>query len=74
MLLNKQKKEILFSIYFFGLISFNCYAQTPVVSCPSTFSDGHGVHKLDDVYAYDGPVCMDLSLVPESKKIKKYGI
>ena len=71
MLLNKQKNAILFSIYFLGLISFNCYAQTPVVSCPSTFSDGHGVHKLDDVYVYDGPVCMDVSLVPEYKKNKE---
>ena len=74
MLLNKQKNAILFSIYFLGLISFNCYAQTPVVSCPSTFSDGHGIHKLIDVYAYDGPVCMKASLVPEYKKTNKYGI
>ena len=71
MLLNKQKNAILFSIYFLGLIPFNCYAQTPVVSCPSSFSDAHGVHKLDDVYAYDGPVCMKVSLVPEYKKNKQ---
>ena len=45
-----------------------------VVACPSSFSDGHDVHKLIDVMVYDGPVCMDVSLVPEYKKIKKYGI
>lgn len=73
-LLNKQKNAILFSVYFLGLVSFNCFAQPPVVACPSSFSDGHGVHKLIDVMVYDGPVCMDVSLVPEYKKIKKYGI
>lgn len=71
MLLNNQKNAILFSVYFLGLISFNCYAQTPVVSCPPTFSDGHGIHKLTEVMVYDGPVCMKASLVPEYKKNKE---
>ena len=70
MLLNNQKNAILFSVYFLGLISFNCYAQTPVVSCPPTFSDGHGIHKLTEVMVYDG---MKASLVHEYKKTKKYG-
>ncbi|MGE9656938.1 STY0301 family protein [Snodgrassella alvi] len=56
---------------FFNIVSINCLAQTPVVSCPSSFSDAHGVHKLDEVYAYDGPVCMKVSLVPEYKKNKQ---
>ena len=56
---------------FFNIVSINCLAQTPVVSCPSTFSEGHVIHKLDDVYAYDGPVCMKVSLVPEYKKNKQ---
>ena len=56
---------------FFNIVSINCLAQTPVVSCPSSFSDAHGVHKLDEIYAYDGPVCMKVSLVPEYKKNKQ---
>ena len=56
---------------FFNIVSINCLAQTAVVSCPSSFSDAHGVHKLDEVYAYDGPVCMKVSLVPEYKKNKQ---
>ena len=70
-LLNNRKLPQYLLALFFNIVSIYCLAQTPVVSCPSTFSDGHGVHKLDDVYAYDGPVCMDVSLVPESKKNKE---
>ena len=70
-LLNTRKLPQYLLALFFNIVSIYCLAQTPVVSCPSTFSDGHGVHKLDDVYAYDGPVCMDVSLVPEYKKNKE---
>ena len=56
---------------FFNIVSIYCLAQTPVVSCPSTFSDGHGIHKLTEVMVYDGPVCMKASLVPEYKKNKE---
>ena len=70
-LLNTRKLPQYFLALFFNTVSIYCLAQTPVVSCPSTFSDGHGVHKLDDVYAYDGPVCMKVSLVPEYKKNKE---
>ena len=71
MLSNSKEILALFISLLLGVVSINCYAQTPVVSCPSSFSDAHGVHKLDDVYAYDGPVCMDVSLVPEYKKNKE---
>ena len=74
MLSNNKTLVTLFITLLLSIVSTNCYAQTPVVSCPLTFSDGHGVHKLIDVYAYDGPVCMKVSLVPEYKKINKYGI
>ena len=70
-LLNNRKLPQYFLALFFNIVSINCLAQTPVVSCPSSFSDAHGVHKLDDVYAYDGPVCMKVSLVPEYKKNKQ---
>ena len=72
MLLNKQKNAILFSIYFLGLISFNCYAQTPVVSCPSTFSDGHNVYRFKNARVFDGPVELNAELKPEFKKDKQY--
>ncbi|WP_370521139.1 STY0301 family protein [Snodgrassella sp. ESL0324] len=71
MLSNSTEIVALFISLLLGVVSINCYAQTPVVSCPSSFSDAHGVHKLDDVYAYDGPVCMKVSLVPEYKKNKQ---
>ena len=70
-LLKNRKLPLYLLALFFNIVSIYCLAQTPVVSCPSTFSDGHGVHKLDDVYAYDGPVSMDVSLVPEYKKDKE---
>ena len=67
-LLNNRKLPQYLLALFFNIVSINCLAQTPVVSCPSSFSDAHGVHKLINVYAYDGPVCMKVSLVPEYKK------
>ena len=70
-LLNNRKLPQYLLALFFNIVSINCLAQTPVVSCPSTFSEGHVIHKLDDVYVYDGPVCMDVSLVPEYKKNKE---
>ena len=71
MLSNNKTLVTLFITLLLSILSINCYAQTPVVSCPSSFSDAYGVHKLDDVYAYDGPVCMKVSLVPEYKKNKQ---
>ena len=71
MLSNNKTLVTLFITLLLSILSINYYAQTPVVSCPSSFSDAHGVHKLDDVYAYDGPVCMKVSLVPEYKKNKQ---
>ena len=73
-LLNNRKLPQYLLALFFNIVSINCLAQTSVVSCPSSFSDAHGVHKLINVYAYDGPVCMKVSLVPEYKKTNKYGI
>ena len=70
-LLNNRKLPQYFLALFFNIVSIYCLAQTPVVSCPSSFSDAHGVHKLINVYAYDGPVCMKVSLVPEYKKNKE---
>ena len=67
-LLNNRKLPQYLLALFFNIVSIYCLAQTPVVSCPSSFSDAHGVHKLINVYAYDGPVCMKVSLVPEYKK------
>ena len=68
MLSNSKEILALFISLLLGLVSINCYAQTPIVSCPLTFSDGHGIHKLTEVMVYDGPVCMKASLVPEYKK------
>lgn len=73
MLSNNKEILALFISTLLGVVSINCYAQTPVVSCPPTFSDGHGIHKLTEVMVYDDPVCMKASLVPEYKKTKKYG-
>ena len=70
-LLNNQKLPQYLLALFFNIVSINCLAQTSVVSCPSTFSDGHGIHKLTEVMVYDGPVCMKASLVPEYKKNKE---
>ena len=70
-LLNNRKLPQYLLALFFNIVSINCLAQTPVVRCPSSFSDAHGVHKLINVYAYDGPVCMKVSLVPEYKKNKQ---
>ncbi len=72
-LLNNRKLPQYLLALFFNIVSINCLAQTPVVSCPSSFSDGHGIHKLTEVMVYDGPVCMKASLVHEYKKTKKYG-
>ena len=66
-LLNNRKLPQYLLALFFNIVSIYCLAQTPVVSCPSTFSDGHGIHKLTEVMVYDGPVCMKASLVPEYK-------
>lgn len=71
MLSNSKKIVALFISLLHGVVSINCYAQTPVVSCPPTFSDGHSIHKLTEVMVYDGPVCMKASLVPEYKKNKQ---
>ena len=70
-LLNNWKLPQYFLALFFNIVSIYCLARTPVVSCPSTFSDGHGIHKLTEVMVYDGPVCMKASLVPEYKKNKQ---
>ena len=70
-LLNNRKLPQYLLALFFNIVSIYCLAQTPVVSCPSTFSDGHGIHKLTEVMVYDGPVCMKASLVPEYKKNKE---
>ena len=71
MLSNNKEILALFISTLLGVVSINCYAQTPVVSCSPTFSDGHGIHKLTEVMVYDGPVCMKASLVPEYKKNKE---
>ena len=73
MLSNSKEILALFISLLLGVVSINCYAQTPIVSCPPTFSDGHGIHKLTEVMVYDGPVCMDVSLVPEYKKQRSMG-
>ena len=70
-LLNNRKLPQYFLALFFNIVSIYCLAQTPVVSCPSSFSDAHGVHKLTEVMVYDGPVCMKVSLLPEYKKNKQ---
>jgi hypothetical protein len=71
MLSNNRKIAILFTSLLLNIISINCYAQTPVVSCPATFSDEHGTYPLINVSLYDGPVCMKAALVPEFKKDKQ---
>jgi hypothetical protein len=71
MLSNNKKIATLFTSLLLSLLSINCHAQTPVVSCPVTFSDEHGTYRLINVSLYDGPVCMKATLVPEFKKDKQ---
>ncbi|PIT49259.1 hypothetical protein BHC51_04045 [Snodgrassella alvi] len=71
MLSNNRKIAILFTSLLLNIISINCYAQSPVVSCPATFSDGNSIFRLINVSLYDGPVCMKATLVPEFKKDKQ---
>ncbi|MCO6518677.1 STY0301 family protein [Snodgrassella sp.] len=70
-LMNNIKRAILFISLLLSIVSINCYAQTPVVSCPATFSDGNSIFRLINVSLYDGPVCMKATLVPEFKKDKQ---
>ncbi|PIT38538.1 STY0301 family protein [Snodgrassella alvi] len=74
MLLNKKKRAIVFTNLLLSLISICCHAQTPFISCPSTFSDGRKVYKLYNVNLYDGPICKKASLVPEIKNNKQIWI
>ncbi|PIT52716.1 hypothetical protein BHC44_07185 [Snodgrassella alvi] len=71
MLSNNRKIAILFTSLLLSIVSINSYAQTPVVSCPATFSDGNSIFRLINVSLYDGPVCMKATLVPEFKKDKQ---
>jgi hypothetical protein len=70
MLLNNKKITILFTSLLLSLLSINCLAQTPVVSCPATFSDKHTVYRLFNASLYDGPITNNAELVPEFKKEK----
>ncbi|PIT16586.1 hypothetical protein BGI32_03980 [Snodgrassella alvi] len=71
MLLNNRKIAILFTSLLLSIVSINSYGQTPVVSCPATFSDEHGTYRLINVRLFDGPICMKVTLVPEFKKDKQ---
>ncbi|PIT16587.1 hypothetical protein BGI32_03985 [Snodgrassella alvi] len=70
MLLNNRKIAILFTSLLLSIVSINCHAQTPVVSCPATFSDKHAVYRLFNASLYDGPITDNAELVPEFKKEK----
>ncbi|PIT58408.1 hypothetical protein BHC49_01060 [Snodgrassella alvi] len=70
MLLNNRKIAILFTSLLLSIVSINSYGQTPVVSCPATFSDEHGTYRLINVRLFDGPICKKVELVPEFKKEK----
>jgi hypothetical protein len=70
MLLNNRKIAILFTSLLLSIVSINCYAQTPVVSCPATFSDGHTIYHLYHAKLFDGPVCKKVQLKPEFKNDK----
>ncbi|WP_239364170.1 STY0301 family protein [Snodgrassella communis] len=70
MLSNNRKIAILFTSLLLNIISMNCYAQTSVVSCPSTFSDKHAVYRLYNASLFDGPITDNAELVPEFKKEK----
>jgi hypothetical protein len=70
MLSNNRKIAILFTSLLLSIVSINSYAQTPVVSCPATFSDEHGTYRLINVRLFDGPICKKVELVPEFKKEK----
>ncbi|MWP61887.1 STY0301 family protein [Gilliamella sp. Pas-s25] len=64
------QKTILLTSLLLSIVSINCHAQSPVVSCPATFSDGHHVYQLDNAKLFDGPICNKVDLVPEFKKEK----
>ncbi|MCO6504202.1 MAG: hypothetical protein J6568_02125 [Snodgrassella sp.] len=70
MLSNNKKIAALFTSLLLSLLSINCHAQTPVVSCPATFSDKHAVYRLFNASLYDGPITDNVELVPEFKKEK----
>jgi hypothetical protein len=74
MLSNNRKIVILFTILLLNIISINCYAQSPVVSCPATFSDKHAVYRLFNAKLFNGPLSERVSLVTEFKNKKLYGI
>ena len=71
-LLNNRKLPPYLLALFFNIVSINCLAQTPVVSCPSTFSDGHNVYRFKNARVFDGPVELNAELKPEFKKDKQY--
>jgi hypothetical protein len=52
MLSNNKKIATLFTSLLFSLLSINCHAQTPVVSCPATFTDKHAVYRLFKMLSY----------------------
>jgi hypothetical protein len=70
MLSNNKKIATLFTSLLLSLLSMNSHAQTPVVSCPATFSDEHGTYRLINVRLFDGSICKKVELVPEFKKEK----
>ncbi|WP_143557527.1 STY0301 family protein [Snodgrassella alvi] len=70
MLSNNKKIATLFTSLLFSLLSINCHAQTPVVSCPATFTDKHAVYRLFNAKLFNGPLSERMNLVPEIKKEK----
>ncbi|UOO98561.1 STY0301 family protein [Snodgrassella alvi] len=71
MLLN-NKIATLLSSALTVMISINCQAKTPIVSCPATFSDGHNVYQFKNASVFDGPIELNAELKPEFKKDKQY--
>ncbi|PIT16585.1 hypothetical protein BGI33_02825 [Snodgrassella alvi] len=71
MLSNNKKIATLFTSLLLSLLSINCHAQTPVVSCPATFSDRHTIYHLYHAKLFDGPVCKKVQLKPEFKNDKE---
>ncbi|PIT17497.1 STY0301 family protein [Snodgrassella alvi] len=70
MLSNNKKIAILLTGLLLSIVSINCQAQTPVVSCPSTFPNTHTVYHLYNASLFDGPITDNAELVPEFKKEK----
>lgn len=69
MLLNNNIAKLSTALLL-SIITINCFAQTPVVDCPTTFFDNHHVYHFFNASLFDGQLTENVELVPEFKKEK----